>query len=119
MEKVEGIAMTMNAITEFMAEFRGNWNWREDKGRDPPALLRLVEESSANEEIDSHIRERNSVLDELKTNLTKAQERMKRQADLGRRETQFQVGDLVFLKLQPYRFHSLAKKPNEKLNPRF
>jgi exosome complex RNA-binding protein Rrp4 len=34
--------------------------------------------------------------------LHRAQERMKRQADKGRSERVFQVGDAVYLKLQPY-----------------
>jgi len=32
---------------------------------------------------------------------------------------EYQVGDWVYLKLQPYRLRSLAKRPNEKLCPRF
>jgi len=44
---------------------------------------------------------------------------MKNQADKKRRDIEFQVGDVVFLKIQPYRLHSLAKRINQKLNPRF
>ena len=32
---------------------------------------------------------------------------------------EFEVGDWVYLKLQPYRLRSLAKRPNEKLASRF
>lgn len=42
---------------------------------------------------------------------------MKDQADKHRRELQFDVGESVYLKLKPFRFKSLAKKPNEKLAP--
>lgn len=31
----------------------------------------------------------------------------------------YQAGDWVFLKIQPYKFKSLAKKPNEKISPSF
>jgi len=44
---------------------------------------------------------------------------MKKMADLKRRELKFKVGDEVFLKLRPYRQHSLAKKRSEKLAPRY
>lgn len=36
-----------------------------------------------------------------------------------RRELEFQLGDLVLLKLKPYCLRSLAKKLNEKLSPCF
>lgn len=44
----------------------------------------------------------------VKENLIKAQERMKWYADKGRTDREFSVGDEVFLKLQPYRQHSLV-----------
>lgn len=40
-------------------------------------------------------------------------------ADKGRTEKVFQVGDLVCLKLQPYKQLSMALRKNEKRNPRF
>ncbi|XP_021775776.1 uncharacterized protein LOC110739635 [Chenopodium quinoa] len=59
------------------------------------------------------------MLDELKVNLLRAQQVMKGYADSKRREGQFEVGDSVFLKLQPYRQKSLAIRPNEKLAARY
>jgi len=44
---------------------------------------------------------------------------MKLYADKKRREVEFQPGDKVYLKIQPYRMKSLAKKINQKLSPRF
>lgn len=85
-------------------------------GRDPPPLLWWVEEESKIEEVNTIIRERNLILDDLKSNLNRAQERMKKFSDKKRREMEFAMGDYVFLKLQPYRFRSLASRINEKLS---
>ncbi|KAL4649808.1 hypothetical protein ACB092_01G041400 [Castanea dentata] len=44
---------------------------------------------------------------------------MKQQSDLHRTERVFQVGDWVFLRLQPYKQQSLAARGFNKLSPRF
>lgn len=44
---------------------------------------------------------------------------MKAQADSKRRELSFHIGDSVFLRIQPYRQHSLANRRYEKLSLRF
>ena len=44
---------------------------------------------------------------------------MKRSADATKREVHFNVGDSVYLRLQPYREQSLAKFPHEKLGTHF
>ena len=59
--------------------------------------------------------ERNVILDELKAQLLRAQAVMKKRADWESREVKFQEGDLVYLKLRPYRQWSLVARANEKL----
>nr|KYP42380.1 Retrotransposable element Tf2 [Cajanus cajan] len=44
---------------------------------------------------------------------------MKKYADQKRMHKEFQVGDLVLVKLQPYRQHSLALRKNQKLGLRY
>jgi len=44
---------------------------------------------------------------------------MKKQADKNRRHLKFVVGDLVLVKLQPYRQHSLTLRKNQKLAMRY
>ena len=55
----------------------------------------------------------------VRQHLIRAQDRMKRQADKGRSERVFQVGDRVYLKLQPYVQSSLAPHANQKLSFKF
>jgi hypothetical protein len=51
--------------------------------------------------------------------LLHAQHRMKNQADKHRSERSFEVGDWVFIKLQPYVQSSLAPRANQKLAFKF
>lgn len=71
------------------------------------------------DEVSRMTTERNLILDELKGNLERAQNRMKQQANKHRRDVQYEVGDIVYLKIQPYKLRSLAKRTNQKLSPRY
>ena len=62
---------------------------------------------------------RDAILQQLKGNLFKAQLYMKHQVDERRRDFQFNVGDLVLVKLQPYRQHSVALRKIQKLSMRY
>jgi hypothetical protein len=65
------------------------------------------------------IQESQDILKALKDNLQMAQNQQKIYADRHRVERTFEVGDLVFLRLQPYRQSSLKKSGAEKLKPCF
>ncbi|XP_021979931.1 uncharacterized protein LOC110876059 [Helianthus annuus] len=72
-----------------------------------------------NEEVEQQLVARDDMLKLLRSNLQKAQDRMRAQANLKRQELTFKIGDYVFLKIQPYRRKSLSKRRYEKLSPRF
>ena len=88
-------------------------------GRDPPPLLHYGSDSTSILVVDQLLQERDLILNELKDHLCCAQSKMKSSADAHRRAVQFEVRDFVYIKLRPYRLRSLAKRPNEKLSPRY
>ncbi|CAH9084460.1 unnamed protein product [Cuscuta epithymum] len=88
-------------------------------GLDPPAIVKGDVTLTAVEEVSRLTAQRNAMLEELKMNLARAQNLMKQQADKHRRNIQLEVGDQVYLKIQPYKLKSLAKRVNQKLSPRY
>ena len=89
-------------------------------GYQPPSITSYLRENSKVQAVEHHIEHQQQVLQLLKDNLMLAQNRMKKQADQHRSERSFDVGDWVFLRLQPYKKMSLkqAKKDN-KLSPKY
>ncbi|KAG6472106.1 hypothetical protein ZIOFF_069562 [Zingiber officinale] len=71
------------------------------------------------ESIDQELQTREQLLKNQRGNLLAAQNRMKLQYDSSHQEVRFEIGDMVLLKLQPYRQVSLASKNHSKLSPRF
>ncbi|GKD06938.1 transposon ty3-G gag-pol polyprotein [Tanacetum coccineum] len=88
-------------------------------GRPPPKLLPYVPGTTNIQVVDEYLRDRDELLRHLRANLLATQHRMKIQADHHRRELEFEKGDLVFVKLQPYRQTSVATRVSNKLSPRF
>jgi hypothetical protein len=65
------------------------------------------------------VQQSQDILRELKDHLQRAQNQQKVQADKHRVERTFEVGDLVYLRLQSYRHASIKRSGAEKLQPRF
>ncbi|XP_057250956.1 transposon Tf2-1 polyprotein [Beta vulgaris subsp. vulgaris] len=88
-------------------------------GRDPPHLTPYTRGGTPISTLEEQLVERDAVVDDLKAHLIRAQQLMKGYEDGKRREVSFEVGDLAYLKLQPYRQKSLAKRRNEMLAARY
>ena len=82
---------------------------------DPNLILAPVNQPEVHQPIQELVRDREAHLQSLKQHLANAQSRMKIQADKRRSELQFQPGDQVLLKLQPYAQTSVANRPYPKL----
>jgi hypothetical protein len=72
-----------------------------------------------NADLSIWLKDRHLMTDLVKQHLGRAKERMKKQANKNRSERKFKVGDMVFLKLQPYVQSSLAHRSNLKLSFKF
>jgi len=70
-------------------------------------------------DLDQWLHQRKSVTSILQQQLLRAQQRMKHQADKNRSEREFQVGDRVWLKLQPYAQGSVVSRVSPKLAFRY
>ena len=88
-------------------------------GIPPPPLLSYGDQKTPNNEVETILKERDMAISALKENLCLAHNRMKKMADLKRRELKFKEGDEVFLKLRLYWQRSLAKRRCEKLGPKY
>lgn len=73
-------------------------------------------DSTSVSDVDSWLQERRLINELVKQHLNRANQIMKHQADKNRTDCSFQVGDSVFLKLQPYAQSSVTKRASHKLS---
>ncbi|XP_068328129.1 uncharacterized protein [Pyrus communis] len=85
----------------------------------PPTVSFYLLGSSPVHMVDVTLRDCDSLLMQLQKNMQLAQHRMRQQADKHRSKRTFRVGDLIFLKLRPYRQTSVFKTHCPKLVPRY
>ncbi|VFR01427.1 unnamed protein product [Cuscuta campestris] len=88
-------------------------------GRAPPSLFPTLSVRARVPAVEELLRERADLLTDLKAHLTKMQHRMRSQANQHRRDVSFAVGDMVLLKLRPYRQHSMPCPLSAKLAQRY
>lgn len=88
-------------------------------GYAPPLHLPYLAGQSVVQQVDSDLGSREEMLQLLKHHLERAQQRMKAQADKHRTDRSYEIGDLVYLKLQPFRRNSLADRQCRKLSAKY
>ncbi|XP_026452097.1 uncharacterized protein LOC113352500 [Papaver somniferum] len=88
-------------------------------GYAPPHLAIPYEFTTSMEIVEEYLKNREAMVDILKESLHKAQERSKKFVDKKMTDKNFDVGDQVYLNIQPYRQPSLAVRRNFKLSTRY
>jgi hypothetical protein len=88
-------------------------------GRLPPTLLSYIPSTARVEAVEHGLLERDRLIKDVQFKLQLAQNRMKQIYDRGHQERNFQPGDYVYVRLQPYRQHSLEKRSNLKLAAKY
>lgn len=111
-----------------LAEFWYNTSFQSAIGRTPfevlygypPRQLGIVDPNECTvPDLADWLKERASLTAMIQQQLLQAQQRMKSQADQHRSERAFEIGDLVYLKLQPYVQSTVATCSCHKLSFRF
>lgn len=110
-----------------LAQWWYNSNYHNSIKRSPfealygykPTLLPDLGSSSTVAALDTYLQQRQQAFQSIKIELASAKNRMKQFADRRRSEREFQVGEWVYLKLQPGHLKALLGKPSSKLNPRY
>lgn len=88
-------------------------------GRPSSRLTLYIRGTTRVDMLDKELCSKDTILSILKENLAKAQQRMKLSTDWHRTKRTFEVGDWIFLRLQPYHQYTISFRTNMKLAPKF
>ncbi|CAM8903380.1 unnamed protein product [Rhodiola kirilowii] len=68
-------------------------------GRPPPSVLKYIQGSGNLETVDNWLARRETIIQQLSANITKAQARMRQFANKHRLDKVFEIGDWVYVRL--------------------
>ena len=88
-------------------------------GRSPPSIPHYHIGTSPIEELDKQLESREEILSQLRNHLSRSINHMKQVEDSKRRHEEFTVENEVFLKLYPYRQHSVFRRVSHKLTAHY
>jgi hypothetical protein len=88
-------------------------------GYPPPSWKELAINQTKVASVKEILDESQKVVQILKENLVIARNRMKQQVDQHRTEREFEIGECVFVRLQPYKQLSLKQQGKNKLAPKY
>jgi ribosomal protein L21E len=88
-------------------------------GYAPPPIHGISIPCDVTPEVEVTLQEKDRIMKSLQQNLLQAQNRMKKYADLKRTERTFEIGDMVYLKMQPYRETALGLRNSLKLSSKY
>jgi hypothetical protein len=88
-------------------------------GFPPPQIIETILPGHISEEAQGILQDRQKATQIIKENLTKAQNRIKKYADRKIKERELLDGDMVYLKIQPYRHTSLGLHRSLKLHSKY
>jgi len=88
-------------------------------GFPPPMINEIALPGPEDVEARDFMQEKQQILTQLKENLAQAKSRMKRHANKKRSERTLEVGDMVYLKMQPYRMAAFGLRQPIKLTTKY
>jgi hypothetical protein len=85
-------------------------------GRPPRQLDLTMVDATSLQDLQTWLKDMKLMVRLVRQHLLRAQQRIKAQVDKGRSDREFNVGDLIYLKLQPYVQTLVATRANNKLS---